>query len=285
MVLAAGTSSSSLSSGIHGQMILAPLTRGGNLPFRRLCADFGMKVGMGEMVFARNLLAGDPRERARLRRAENEQLFGVQIATNDVEEGVRAIALAAEAGADWVDLNCGCPIHEATRRGLGSALLRKPARLSTLVRGISEQSALPLTVKIRTASQGQPINVREVAQELRDAGAAAVTVHGRTAEQRYSKAADWELIATVVEDGLKAGSNIPIIGNGDIQEWYEARRRLRESGVQAIMVGRAALTKPWIFSEFEKDEAWDLNAAERVSIYRRLACYMKEHFYDDARGR
>jgi tRNA-dihydrouridine synthase 3 len=171
-------------SSMHGKMILAPLTRGGNLPFRRLCADFGCDVAVGEMVFARYLIKGDHRETARLRRAPNEKIFGVQIATNEVEEGVRAVSLAADAGADWVDLNCGCPIYEATRRGLGSALLRRPDKLASLVRGISDQSALPLSVKVRIAPEGRDVNVREVVDLLRDAGAAAVTIHGRTAEQR-----------------------------------------------------------------------------------------------------
>jgi len=142
----------SLAAGLQGQMILAPLTRGGSLPFRRLCADFGCTVSMGEMVFARTLLSDDPKEKARLRRAPNEGLFGVQIATNNVEEGARAIERAAAAGADWVDLNCGCPIYEATRRGLGSALLRRPARLAGLVRSLVERSPIPISVKVRENS-------------------------------------------------------------------------------------------------------------------------------------
>ena len=123
-----------LPPGFRDQMVLAPLTRGGNLPFRRLCADFGCKVSMGEMVYARNLLHGDAVEHARLRKAKNEHLFGVQIATNNVEEAVAALKLIKTAGAaDFVDLNCGCPINEATRRGLGSALLRNPNRLAVHV--------------------------------------------------------------------------------------------------------------------------------------------------------
>ena len=97
----------SIATQLQGQMILAPLTRGGNLPFRRLCADFGCEAAMGEMVFARHLLKGDPIEHARLRRAPNEPLYGVQIATNNVEEGVGAAEFAAKSGADWIDLNCG----------------------------------------------------------------------------------------------------------------------------------------------------------------------------------
>ncbi|CAM9289226.1 unnamed protein product [Phaeothamnion confervicola] len=104
---------------IKGQVILAPLTRGGNVPFRRLCADFGCKVTFGEMAFARMLLKGQLKEKALLQRAANERCYGVQIATNNIAEGVGAAKLAAETGAQFVDLNVGCPIYEATRRGLG----------------------------------------------------------------------------------------------------------------------------------------------------------------------
>jgi tRNA-dihydrouridine synthase 3 len=266
-------------------MILAPLTRGGNLPFRRLCADFGMQVSMGEMVFARHLLKGDPIERARLRRAPNEQHFGVQIATNDVEEGITAMQYAQKLGADFVDLNCGCPIHEATRRGLGSSLLRSPPKLGKLVRGMTESNVLPLSVKIRLGCEADTITVQQVVEELIDAGAAAVTIHGRTAQQRYSKAADWNLIEEVVRTHANSPTRIPIVGNGDILTHYEARRRLDESGVDAVMVGRGALIKPWIFKEFNDQQSWEPDVNERIAVYRTLACYMKDHFGNDAMGR
>jgi tRNA-dihydrouridine synthase 3 len=274
-----------LKARLQGQMILAPLTRGGNLPFRRLCADLGCTAAVGEMVFARQLLKGDRLEHARLRRASNEDFFGVQIATNEVEEGIGATKLAAEAGADWVDLNCGCPIYEATRRGLGSALLRSPDRLARLVAGIAQESPLPLSVKVRIAPEGGGINVREVVEKLRESGAAAVTIHGRTASARYGKAADWRLIGSVVNDGVARGSTVPIIGNGDILTHFDARQRIEVSGVDGVMVGRGALMKPWIFDEFKRGASWEPTAIERVEMYRRLACYMKEHFRDDARGR
>lgn len=276
---------SPLASSFRDAMILAPLTRGGNLPFRRWCAEYGMTVSVGEMVFARALLKGDRIEKTRLNRAANERFFGVQIATNDVDEGRRAVAMAAEAGADWVDLNCGCPIYEATRRGLGSALLRRPERLAALVEGIARDSPLPLSVKVRLAPEGHETNVREVARLLREAGAAAVTIHGRTAQDRYTRAADWQMIKQVVDDGRAAGSAIPIVGNGDVLTHWEATRRIEASGVDAVMVGRGALIKPWLFGEYARREAWEPTAAERVAAYRQLVAFMKEHFGDDARGR
>jgi tRNA-dihydrouridine synthase 3 len=111
---------------IQGQLFLAPLTKGGNLPFRRLCVDFGCNVTVSEMVFARFLLKGNPVEKARLRRHASEPLYGVQIATNQISEGVNAGRLAFDAGADFLDLNCGCPIHETWKRGLGAVLNPKP---------------------------------------------------------------------------------------------------------------------------------------------------------------
>ena len=282
-----------LAAQFQHQMILAPLTRGGNLPFRRLCADFGMTVSVSEMVYARFLLQGDRIEQARLRRAHNEEVYGVQIATNDVEEGVAAIRLAEQAGADFVDLNCGCPIHEATRRGLGSALLRSPDKLAQLVKGmVDADSRIPISVKVRLGGDANSINVGKVVERLREAGASAVTIHGRTAIQGYSKAAEWELISNIVEESNHhyqqqepQSPRMSIVGNGDVFTHYEAQRRFEETGVDAVMVGRGALIKPWIFREFQHQQSWEPDLSERVSIYRRLACYCKDHFGDDSMGR
>ena len=197
-----------------------------------------------------------------------------------------------------------CPIYEATRRGLGAALLRKPAKLARLVEGIAAASPIPLTgasahraplptklhphhlpslppsaVKIRVGQSADKINVHEVVPALAAAGAALVTVHGRTSVARYSGPADWGLIGEV------ATYHVPVIGNGDILTHYEAERRLQAGGVHAVMVGRGALIKPWIFQEFREGRTLSPTAAERVGIYRQLVAYMKEHFGDDARGK
>ena len=206
---------SPLSEPLQGKMILAPLTRGGNLPFRRLCVDYGMEVSFGEMVYARSLLKGNRKEQTLLRRAPNEQFFGVQIATNDIEEGLAAAKIVAESGANFIDLNCGCPIYEATRRGLGSHLLRNPARLASLVEGIAGGSSLPVSVKVRLAAMGGEVNINEVAGALYEAGAAALTIHGRTASDRYTKAADWGVIARVVDDCRARG--------GGTAAWFKCR--------------------------------------------------------------
>lgn len=247
-----------------------------------------MEVSLGEMVYARSLIKKDRIEQARLRRAPNEKYFGVQIATNQIDEGTKAIAMAAEAGANFVDLNCGCPIYEATRRGLGSSLLRSPKKLGKLVAGMVAESSkmhneIPISVKIRLGCEASSINVNEVVQSVCEAGASAVTIHGRTAQQGYSKAADWDLIRDVTNVGRSSG--VPIIGNGDILTHFEARRRMDSYGVDAVMVGRGALTKPWIFQEFNDGQTWNPGLDDRIAVYRNLALHMKDHFGDDDMGR
>ena len=208
---------------ISGELFLAPLTKGGNLPFRRLCVEeFGCAVTVSEMVFARFALRRNPVELARLRRHESETLFGVQIATNQIAEGVNAGRLAADQGADFLDLNCGCPIHETWKRGLGAALLKKPAKLERLVRGIADGVPIPLTVKIRLGAGFVEAPATALAEAVENAGAAAVVIHARTKEQRYTRAADWEAIRDIARE-----RRIPVIGNGDILTWYEHRNRRR----------------------------------------------------------
>ena len=194
--------------------------------------------------------------------------------------------MAAEYGANFVDLNCGCPIHEATKRGLGSALLRRPERLGELVRGLvvsADSVGLPLTVKVRLGRDASSVNVLEVARVVRDAGAAAVSVHGRTALQGYSKPADWDLIRDVAEE--LRGSGCAVVGNGDVLTHVDASRRFRDCGVGSVMVGRGALIKPWVFQEHRDGRAWDPEVEERVGVYRTLALHMKDHFGDDVLGR
>ncbi|CAG9466320.1 unnamed protein product [Pedinophyceae sp. YPF-701] len=263
-------------------MILAPLTRANHVPFRELTVKYGAEATMSEMAFARNLTARRPNlvELSRLRRSAAEPLYGVQVATKQIDECVRAGLLAAEAGASWLDLNCGCPIHEATRRGLGATLLRKPKKLARLVRETAAAIPIPMTVKIRTGEKEKKINVLEVVEALQDTGIAAVSIHGRTKEARYTRAARWDLIRDAV-----AASQVPVVGNGDVLTHYEARDKLRASGAHAVMVGRGALIKPWIFQEFKENRVMLPTTRERIGIYMELVDLMKTYFGDDARGR
>lgn len=269
-----------MSVSFEGQAVLAPLTKGGNLPFRRLCVELGARITTSEMAYARQIVRRSAAEQALLRRHPDEACFGVQLATSKPDEGVAAGRAAVERGADFVDLNVGCPIHDTVRRGMGASLLRRPAALARIVEAMARELPVPVTVKIRSGWSADKINAPQLGRAVADAGAAAITLHARTKEQRYTKAADWGLVAQLVE-----ALPIPVIGNGDILTHYDARRRREESGCAGVMLARGALIKPWLFREIAEGRAWDPTAEERVSLFRRLAMFMREHFRDDEKGR
>jgi tRNA-dihydrouridine synthase 3 len=260
-------------------VVLAPLTVGGNLPFRRLCSELGADVTVGEMAVVRKLLRGSSSEFALLKSHPQEKCFGVQLADNKPESLAEGARLAESRGARFVDLNCGCPIDQITRRGLGASLLRKPGRLGRLVAAMKGAVSIPVTVKLRAGWSEAKANVREVARVCEESGADAIAIHGRTRDQRYSRAADWELIGRVA-----AERRVPVIGNGDLLTSYEARERMARSGVRSVMLGRGALIKPWLFGEVKTGRTWLPSAEERFGLLWRFVELLREHFGADERG-
>lgn len=253
-----------LSERLRGQVLLAPLTKGGNLPYRRLCVELGARITFSEMVVAHALVKGFRQEAVLLRTHESEPCFGVQFATRRPAEAAEAARLAVERGARLVDLNCGCPIHSFCNKGLGAALPTKPRRLEAVVRAMREAVEVPLFVKIRLGWKDDKINAREIAALVEDCGADALTIHGRTREQRYRRPADWSLIEEIA--GERA---IPIVGNGDILHASDALRRLDGTRVAAVMAARGALIQPWIWQDLESGEDRPRSGEERLAIYRR----------------
>jgi tRNA-dihydrouridine synthase 3 len=267
-------------SPFQDKVVLAPLTVGGNLPFRRLCTELGADVTVGEMAVVRKLLRGATAEFALLKGHPDERLFGVQLADKRPDCLAEGARLAESRGARFVDLNCGCPINLITGRGMGASLLRKPTRLGRLVAAVKAAVSIPVTVKLRTGWHEDKVNVTDVARACEDGGADAIAIHGRTREQRYSKAADWDLIGRVA-----AERGVPVIGNGDILTPYEARERMARSGVRSVMIARGALIKPWLFREIKTGTTWLPTPEERFSLLWRFVELLREHFGADERGR
>ncbi len=236
----------SLKELLTGAVVMGPMTKGSNLPYRRLCVELGARVLVSEMVVARRLKQRRQGEYALIRRAPGEPCFGVQLAGNKPEEMAWAAALAESRGADFIDVNLGCPIDHFTRMGLGAALGRQPARVARIVAAMRAAVKVPVTVKIRLGWNKDSLNYLELARAAVDAGAGAIGVHGRTREARYRHPADWEAIAAVA-----AAVPVPVIGNGDLLFAHEIRDRLATSGCAAVMVARGALIKPWIFREVD----------------------------------
>ena len=259
---------------LRGAVVMAPMTKGSNLPYRRLCAELGARVLMSEMVVARRLKQRRRGEFALIRRAPGEPCFGVQLAGNQPDEMAWAAALVESRGADFIDLNLGCPIDHFTRKGLGAALARQPRRVARVVAAMRSAVRIPVTVKIRLGWNAQSRNYLDLARAAVDAGAAAITVHGRTREARYRHLADWEAIAEVA-----AAVPVPVIGNGDLLWPHEIEHRIRTSGCAGVMLARGVLIKPWIFREMSGDGTyWDITAEERVAIYRRYVELAREHW-------
>jgi tRNA-dihydrouridine synthase 3 len=267
----------SLRDTIDGALILAPMTKGSNLPYRRLCQELGARVTMSEMTVARRLKQKRKSEFALIRKAAGERFFGVQLAGNNPEEMAWAAALVESRGADLVDVNLGCPIDYFTSKGLGAALAREPRRVGRVVTAMKQAVRVPVTVKIRLGWNDEHRNYLDVARAAVDAGADAVTIHGRTRAARYTTSADWKAIADAA-----AALAVPVIGNGDLLFRHEIDAALA-TGCAAIMSARGALIKPWLFREATEGDL-DLPAEERVEIYRRYVALAKEHWGDDERG-
>ncbi len=262
----------SLLDSLPGAVVVAPMTKGSNLPYRRLCVELGARVLVSEMVVARRLKQRRRGEFALIRRAPAEPCFGVQLAGNRPDEVAWAAALVEARGADFVDLNLGCPIDHFTRKGLGAALARQPNRVRRIVEAMRAAVRVPVTVKIRLGWKADKRNYLDVARAAVDGGADALTVHGRTREARYRYPADWDAIAEVA-----AAVRVPVIGNGDLLYPHEITERLAASGCTAVMIARGALIKPWIFAETTRGY-WDITADERLAIYRRYVALGREHW-------
>lgn len=256
---------------------MAPMAQGGNLPYRRLCREYGAVRTCSEMVLAHKLVKGG--ERPLLRHHQSEDDFGIQLAGKHADVLAEGARIAVESGARFVDLNFGCPIDLIVRRGQGAALLKRPGRLAELVAAVREAVDVPLSIKLRLGYNPDKMNCVDLTRRCRDAGADGVAIHGRTRAQRYRQSADWTLI-----DEAARAVEIPVIGNGDLLTPWDLKRRREETAVSSFLVARGALIKPWIFRELRTGEPEYPAVAERWTMMRRYADFALEYFGDDEKG-
>jgi nifR3 family TIM-barrel protein len=224
---------------------LAPLAGVTDSAYRRICAEFGARPVMTEMVSSDGFVRGHPSDKTRrlLRFHESERPIGFQFFGADPAIMAEAARRAAALGPDFIDINAGCPMKKVVAKGAGSALLLDLPLLGRIVRSVVEAAfPLPVTVKIRSGWDHGSVNAVEAARVCADCGAYAVTVHPRPRSQLFGGNADWTVIRAV-----KEAVPAPVVGSGDIRSPEDARRMLRETGADAVMIGRAALGNPWIF--------------------------------------
>ena len=232
---------------LSGKLILAPMAGFTDLSFRTVCGSMGADVTCCEMVSAKGLYYSDKKTATLLRLGEDEVPCGYQIFGRDPDIMAWAAEKLDGCGNAYLDVNLGCPVPKVVKNGEGSALLREPELIYSIFRRMREATGKPLTGKIRAGIQGAPEDAAvQAAQAIESAGGSAVTVHGRTREQYYSGSCDLETIRRV-----KESVGIPVIGNGDIAGFDDAERMRKETGVDGVMVGRAALGNPWVFREIK----------------------------------
>ncbi|KAF2148537.1 tRNA-dihydrouridine(47) synthase [NAD(P)(+)] [Myriangium duriaei CBS 260.36] len=319
--------------------ILAPLTTQGNLPFRRLCVSLGAQVTWSEMAMGLPLLQGEKSEWALLKAHESELSppkyspksilagydnskdirFGAQIAANKPWLATKTAEVLTTLCPNLraIDLNCGCPIELVYRQGAGSALMDNPGRLEKILRGMNTVSKdVPITVKIRMGTKDNVPTADKLVQRLvlgggeskelgeGGAGVAAITLHGRSRQQRYTRSADWEYIAETaatierlrsaeaantdtvreVDARNQSANGVYFIGNGDCYSHEDYYSHLKDAKVDSVMIARGALIKPWVFEEIEAGQYLDKSAKERLNYVEQFAKFGLEYWGSDEVG-
>ncbi|MDR0861279.1 MAG: tRNA dihydrouridine synthase DusB [Oscillospiraceae bacterium] len=232
---------------VNTRLALAPMAGVTDLAFRAICREFGAGLTYTEMVSAKALVYQDGKTRSLLAIAADEHPVGAQIFGSDPVCMAEAAALALEiSGADFIDINMGCPVGKVVKNGDGSALMKNPELAAKIIESVCASVSVPVTVKIRKGFDAGNANAVEFAQMAEASGAAAIAVHGRTRTQMYAGKADWDIIRAV-----KQAVKIPIIANGDIFSGADAERILRQTGADAAMLGRGTFGNPWLFREAE----------------------------------
>lgn len=224
-------------------IFLAPMAGITDLPFRLICKEKGAGLVYTEMVSAKALLYGDEKTKLLLKTCKEERPLAVQIFGSDIESIAYASKYVSEF-ADIVDINMGCPAPKVVKNGDGSRLLLDLELVKQIIETAVKNSKVPVTVKIRKGWDEEHIVALEAAKIIEQAGASAITVHGRTRSQYYSGEADWEIIKKVKET-----VKIPVIGNGDLKCAEDVEKAFKFSNVDGVMIGRATLGNPWIFSQ------------------------------------
>ncbi|HEY1100762.1 MAG TPA: tRNA dihydrouridine synthase DusB, partial [Myxococcota bacterium] len=249
-------------------LLLAPMAGVSEMPYRTMCLEMGAALATTELVSASGIKYKNRRTRQYMTfDRERERPYSLQLFGGQPDVMAEAARAGMEHGADIIDINMGCPVKKVTGTGAGSALSSDPARAASLVEAMRKacDDAIPITAKIRLGWDEKSINAVEMAKVLEGAGCAALAIHARTRAAGYSGVADWSRLAEV-----KAAVKMPIIGNGDVVTVADAQRMVRETNVDAVMIGRGALGNPWVFlgAKDGKDTPAP-TASERLALIMR----------------
>lgn len=261
---------------LTSRAILGPMAGVTDIAFRGLAKRYGTGLTYTEFVSCAGLVRNNLNTLKMIRVGTNEKPIGVQLFGNSIEEIVNAAKLV-ENKFDVIDVNCGCPAWKVIKTGAGSAILNDINKIGKLINKLASSVNKPVTLKIRTGIDEKRITAVQVAKIAEENGAAAITVHGRTQKQGFNGKANWSIISKV-----KRAVNIPVIGNGDIFSPEDFKKRLQESNVDYIMIGRGAIGNPFIFkqiNDFLSSGKYELkNSLEQFTEYLQIAIKYKLRF-------
>ncbi len=257
---------------VYGDAILAPMDGYSDWPFRSVCRALGSAMSYTEFVKVEHVLHSPRHTRAKLYYEEAERPVVFQIYGDDPDQIVQAALVVQELGPDIIDINMGCPARSVASRGAGVGLMRTPLKIARLFRKLSGSLRVPYTGKIRLGWEDRP-TYKLVARIVEENGGSLIAIHGRTKEQNYGGQADWDAIAAV-----KAAVKIPVIGNGDVKCAADIQRLKQYTGCDAVMIGRAAIADPWIFSGLDREEVppEQVHATMREHLRRNVKFYGEE---------
>ena len=274
---------------IDTPVVLAPMAGITNKAFRRLCREYGGGLYVAEMVTSRALVERNRESMRIISHDEDEKVRSVQLYGVDPKTvGAAVRMLVEEDRADHIDLNFGCPVPKVTRRGGGSALPWKTELFTAIVQAATREAGrgnIPLTIKMRKGIDEDHLTYIDAGKIARDAGVAAVALHGRTTSQFYSGEADWDSIARLRE----ALPDIPVLGNGDIWSAEDAVRMVRQTGVDGIVVGRGCQGRPWLFGDLQAafegtDRRFRPGLKEVADSFYRHAELLVDYFEDEGKA-
>lgn len=228
---------------VHSELILAPMDGISDMPFRSLCRRFGSGMSYVPFLHARELLEGRRKSLALIGFQPDERPVLFQLYDHNEDNLVRAARQLQEHQPDVIDINMACSIRSISARGAGAGLLRDPRKAGRIIRRLSSELEIPVSAKMRLGWDSRNLNYLEVARAIEENGASLIAVHGRTRQQRFDGRADWDAIATI-----KQAVDIPVIGNGDVHSVADIGKLKSHTGCDAIMIGRAAIGNPWIFT-------------------------------------
>lgn len=253
-------------------VFLAPMEDVSTRPFRILCKKFGADLVYTEFISSDALIRSVNKTLEKMSFVEEECPIAIQIYGKDTDAMVEAAKIAEQVNPHFIDINFGCPVKKIATKGAGSGMLQNIPLMVSMTESIVKAVQLPVTVKTRIGWDDSSRDIVQIAEQLQDVGIQALTIHGRTRCQMYKGEADWNYIGAVKNNPRM---HIPIIGNGDITTHILAKEKFERYGVDAIMIGRGSIGKPWLFRDIKEylnhnKEPQPLTTKEQLSILRTL---------------